>query len=515
MRTNQGVMMLRFLAVVCALMLLGGCTSAIPYRTESESTLPPVALEFTAPLGDAGESINQGVLLSLPSAAHGGLEYFSERVLVPFNRHPAEYALRRLLTYTGTTQADPLSKTTTLSINPGSTVEISGNTATVNLAPSALSLTNKERYLAARAITNTLSQWGDLRFVNLLINSRQPGLDTAATLPMGSLSRTADVSVDEQWDAINRAAANTAGPFSAQATIYYPVSAGRGVLAQSRPITARSKSMSDLTYALLEALSLSETGLENTQAVPNLIPLLASDILVEESPGSTGRVVRLHFHENLNEELIAAGVPRSVMMAALTYTLTTFLPYTAGITVTIGNEPIAALVPSGIFEGAGEQILFENNVMQRGQFQRFLLNNVSLYFMNAQGSLTTSLRPIPAHQADNPRYLLGQLMAGPEATDSVPGLANVMPQDLRDSDILGINRVNDTVLVNFSDRLTQLTEGFTAQQEMLMVYAMVNTLTQKPHTRQAAFFINGIQPTSKPGDLDYAGVFLRNEGIIR
>lgn len=507
--------MLRFLAVVCALMLLGGCTSAIPYRTESESTLPPVALEFTAPLGDAGESINQGVLLSLPSAAHGGLEYFSERVLVPFNRHPAEYALRRLLTYTGTTQADPLSKTTTLSINPGSTVEISGNTATVNLAPSALSLTNKERYLAARAITNTLSQWGDLRFVNLLINSRQPGLDTAATLPMGSLSRTADVSVDEQWDAINRAAANTAGPFSAQATIYYPVSAGRGVLAQARPITARSRGLNDLVLALLEALSLQETGLENTQTVPDLIPLLASEPLVEESPGSTGRVVRLHFNENLNEELIAAGVPRSVMMASLTYTLTTFLPYTAGITVTIGAEPITALVPSGLYEGAGEQILFENNVMQRGQFQRFLLDNTTLYFANAQGSLTASLRPIPAHQVDNPRFLLGQLMAGPEATDSVPGLAAVMPLDMRDADILGINRVNDTVLVNFSDRLTQLTEGFNAQQVVLMMYSMINTLTEQQDTRRAVFFINGTQPLFEPGSLDFAGGFLRNEGIIR
>lgn len=505
----------RLLALLLALFVLSGCTSAIPYRPEVDSTLPPAKVEYAAPVGDTGESINQNVLLSLPSKAHGGLEYFAERILVSFNRHPAEYALRRLLSYPGTTQADPLSESTTLSINPGSSVEISGNTATVNLAPSALSLSNKERYTAARAIANTLTQWGDIRYVNLLINGRHPGLDTAANTPMGALSKTNEGNVDELWETISRAPANPQVPFSTTATIYYPVSAGRGLLAQTRAITARGRGLVDLATALLEALSLSQSGLPNTLTVPDLIPLLAEDIVIDESTGSTGRVVRLKFHENLNEELIAAGIPRSVMMAALTYTLTTFLPYTAGITVSIGNEPITALVPSGLYEGAGEQILFENNIMQRNQFQRFLLSNCTLYFANAQGSLTASLRPIPAFQADNPRYLLGQLMLGPDSADSVPGLLGVLPGELKDADILGINRVNDTALVNFSDRLAELTEGYTAQQQMLMVYAMVNTLSQQQDTLQAAFFINGVQPAAALGQIDFSGVFLRNEGIIR
>jgi spore germination protein GerM len=298
------------------------------------------------------------------------------------------------------------------------------------------------------------------------------------------------------------------------ATLYYPVNAGRGVAAETRLITAQSRSLDHIALALLEALSVTPSNLPNTLPLPDLRVLLTQPPIVEDSAGSTGRIVRLNFHENLNEAMIAAGIPRSVMMASLTYTLTTFLPYTAGVSVTIGNELISALVPAGLYEGAGEQILFEDGIMQRSLFSRFLLDNCSLYFANAHGSLTLTKRPIPYYQVNNPRYLMTQLMAGPMNTDSVTGLSPVLPDDLKDADLLGITRQNETTLVHFSDNLRLLANDYSHQQELLMVYAMVNTLTRQRDIKQICFFIDGRQEGVFTNEIDIAGVFLRNEGII-
>jgi len=506
---------IKAVALLSALLVLSACTASLPISKESGVTLPPPALAFDAPQGDAAESMAATVLLCLPSARTGQLEYFQERVLMSGSRHPAEYTLRRLFTYTGTTLANPLSSQVQLALNPGSAIEISGDTATVNLAPSALNLSNAERYTVSRAIANTLTQWGDIRYVNILINSRLLGLDTASSIPLGSLGKTADGDIAALWEAASRAPANPGAAYTGMATIYYPVSAGRGIAAQAQLITAASRSLSDMALSLLEAMSAPGDRPQNTPVIPDLGTLLLNPPVVDEGTGGTGRILRLQFHESMNEALIAAGITRSVMMAALTYTLTTFLPYTAGISVAIGNEHLGALVPAGLYDGAGEQIVFDNGVMQRSQFSRFLLDHCSLYFANADGSLTLTRRAIPYYQMHNPRYLINQLMEGPKNTDSVTGLAPVLPADLKDADLLGISVQADTALAHFSGRLTDAASAFDEGQELLMVYAMVNTLTRLPAIHQVCFFIDGAQDGTFVRQVDIAGVFLRNEGIIR
>lgn len=502
------------LALSLAVLLLSGCSSSVPIKETSGATLPPPQVPWSAPAGDAVEGMAQTVLLSLPNAQSGRLEDVSERVLISPGRHPGEFALRRLFTYTATTRTRPLSSQGELSLNPGSAIEISGGTATVNLAPGALSLSNQDRYLASRAIANTLTQWGDIRYVNILVNHRQPGLDTAASLPQGSLPPMENGDILGMWEAASRPAGNQGSPFTAFATLYLPVSAGRGIIAEARPITANSASLPDLALALMEGLSLPPVNTPNAMRAPDLATLLARPPEVEETAGSSGRVIKLAFHETMNEALIAAGIPRSVMMASLTYTLTTFLPYTAGIKVDIGQEAITALVPAGIFEGAGEQMVFENGLMTRQQFSRFLLDTCTLYFATPQGTLRASQRPVPYYQVYNPRFVLTQLMAGPLDTDSVMGLLPVLPQGLTDADLLGITRQNGTILLNLGSRLQSQAAGFTSQQELLMVYGMVNTLTARQGGKDVCFFVNGAQEGTFSGQIDIAGIFLRNEGIL-
>lgn len=255
MRKTRGSTALRALSIFACLCLLGGCTASIPVKDGNGAvTLPPPRGAYTAPLGDAGESFAQTVMLCLPSAQSRQLQMFPERILLSHARHPADYTLRKLFTFTGTTAALPLTDKAQLSLSPGSAVETSGQTATVNLAAGALALDNKERFLVSRAIANTLTQWGDIRFVNVLVNGRQLGVDTASTLPLGSLTRTDNEDVNALWEAINRPAAPGTG-FGSVATLYFPAKAGRGVLAEAQAVNFTGSSLPQMTLALLQALS--------------------------------------------------------------------------------------------------------------------------------------------------------------------------------------------------------------------------------------------------------------------
>ena len=112
MKKISSVNPLRLVPLLTALALLSGCMASIPVRQDSEQTLPPVAKQYKAPLGDVSDSLVLPVLLNLPNARTGRLEYLQERLLVSHNRHPAGYAIRRLFTYSGTTQTAPLSRET-------------------------------------------------------------------------------------------------------------------------------------------------------------------------------------------------------------------------------------------------------------------------------------------------------------------------------------------------------------------------------------------------------------------
>ncbi len=506
----------RISALLLCLMLLPGCSGSVPIKDTPSVTLPPALSAYEAPLGDGGEEIPQRVALCLPDAVSGQLTMISERLALPPARHPAETVLARLFSYQAGEQAGPLSDSGSLALMPGRGVEISGGTAVVNLAAGALGLPSRELFQAGMAITNTLVQWGDIRYVNILVNDQHPGIDPAATVPVGSLTAdTAPGAIAALWEARgSQRSGNVQGGFSLAATLYFPAPAGRGILAEGRMVSFPGPGLAPMAASLLDALSAGAATLPGVPRIPDLNALLAGSPMVEELPGAQGRIIQLSFKESANEQLIAAGIPRSIMMASLCLTLTTFLPGVAGVKVRIGTEPISAVVPAGVLEGAGQEIVFAGQVMRRSDFRHFLLDYCTLYFAGAGGTLSSSRRAVPYYQAASPRFILGQLLAGPEYTDTSPGLFPILPQGIRDADWLGIARKNDTLLVNLSSAAGQMIKPLDEVQERLMVYGMVNTLTRLGGIKKVQFYIDGKQEGAFAGHIDVAGSFLPNAGLV-
>lgn len=504
-------------AVMCLALLLGGCTSSITALDHDTSvTLPPTQVSWKAPTGDTNQEISQSVLLYVPDITGTRLIAQPDRISYSASRHPAEATLKHLFSFAGNSAATKLTQEATLQLSTVNPVEISGDTATVNLGASALMLAHNELYVVCQAITNTLCQWGDIRYVNVLVSSAQPGLDVAASVPAGCFTQNLSDTIDTLSSYAQSLSQTSADRrFSTAVTLYFPTYSGKGILAETRVLNFPSREKSAMIETLLDGLSSGAQLLSGVPAVPALAGYLENAPEVLDVAVSGGQQAALHFRASFNDALIAAGIPRSVMLASLTYTITTFVPGISGLTVYIGDELVTAIVPSGVYEGAGETISFGGGLMRRGHFSQFLLSQCTLYFSDGAGKLVATARPVPYYQARSLRYLLTCLLEGPQMSDSVGGLEAVAPADMKDADILGIAVDDKRALINLSQHFMNACEGYDEEKERLLIYAIVNTLTELDSVKSAALFIAGAQPESLCGKLYLPGEFMRNITLVK
>ncbi len=499
----------RWGCLLCACLLLTGC-AARESGTAVQLTLPPAQYRRTAPENDVSQGYEQTVALYLPSLDGSKLLAVPQTASLSASRNRCRTLCEMLLSHPGTAAAAKVGGGVALALSDAEAVEVSGQVATVSLGASALRLSYEQLFTVGQAIANTLGQFGDVQYVNVLISGAQPGMNIASTLPAGCFQPNSREDLSVLW---SRASAPlSSGRRTFTAALYYPAPSGKGILCEARTLSFTASDLSGMAVTLLDALSAGAEVLPNAPHCPDLTGLLRETPTLGES-GGTRRLV-LRFSEDLNAALINAGITRSVMMASLCWTLTTFLPGIEGIEVRIGSERITTLTPSGTYIGAGEIITFQDGLMRRRYFSGFLLEECALYFANAQGKLERTCRPIPYYEADNPRALVEQLMLGPQPFDSKNGLSAVLPSDLRSADLLGVGFEDQTLLLNFSSRLAALTKDMDGSSEARMIYSLVNTLCELPEIRRAALFIQGSQPDTLAGTIYLPGDFLPNTDLI-
>jgi len=499
--------------ILTACLAMEGCTTGISaLDKKAAATLPPAAVSYAAPTGDVNQKTVENILIYVPNNAGTRLIAVSQKVQVQASRHPAEEALKTLFSFNGSDEASKLGGDTVLQLSGKNPVEISGDTACVNLSASALTLTHEQLYVVCQAITNTLAQWGDIRYVNVLVGSMQPGLDVGATVPAGCFTPSGDT-IDELITSAKAMAASQYARFSMTAAIYYPAAAGKGVLAEARTVSFEDRSKEGMIRALLTVLSQGPQNLEAAAASSDLIRYLES-VTVEDIAVSGGQRAVLRFAQGFNEAILNAGIPRSVMMASLALTVLSFVPGLNGITVYAGNELITSVIPGATYQGTGERIDFENGVIRRNDLSSFILSTCRLYLAGENGKLTAVTRPVPYYETRSARYLTDCLMQGSQSQDSIQAGA-VFPDGMGDQDLLGVAIEEGVLLLNFSSRLIDLCSGYTAEKEKQLIYSIVNTLTELDSVRSVCIFVDGKQPETLAGSISLPGVFMRNGSIVR
>ena len=360
----------RLMCLLCAgALALTGCAAPKDSAPTAQLTLPPVSLRRTAPENDMNQSYTQTVMLYLPSLDGSQLIAVPASAAFSAARHRAETLCELLLAHPGTEYARPVAGEVTLSLSGTEAVEVSGNVATVSLGASALRLSHEELFTVGQALANTLCQFGDLQYVNVLIAGAQPGLNVAATLPAGSFQQNSREDLATLWARASAPSSTARRSFAV--TLYYPAPAGKGILCETRMLSFAAADLPAMTVTLLEALSAGAESLPGVPRCPDLKGMMAADPVLDETGGARRLVLR--FTEEMNNALIASGITRSVMVASLVCTITTFLPGIDGIEIRIGSEKVTSLTPSGTYFGAGDTLLFQDGLLRRRDFSSFLL----------------------------------------------------------------------------------------------------------------------------------------------
>ncbi len=503
---------LAVLMAACLLLMLAGCSGSKTAEKATPAALSAPVCGYTAPDGDMPVSGDALYTLYLPGK--NGMYLLGQPVMLEGAtlQETVETLVRRLLAWESNDQVDALGNGTELTLFGLNPVEISGGICTVNLGSSALQLNYRNFYIMSLAISATLCELDSINSVNILVADKSVGLDITGGLAMGSLTAHTGENLPVLWEQMEAKKTPlgedmTQTPLTSRVTLYFPLNNGRGIICENRTLTFEGQTPQQMAAKILEALSAGSMYLTGVPEMPNLMELLLYAPLASELADG-GRLITLAFREEAMEVMRAQKVDPACVLAAVTWSLTTFIPGTAAVSVRIGDQAMTQLESARF-----GPVSMLGGVLRRSSFTDYLMGTTTVYFESG-GLLVPCEKPVDQQLVDSPRKQLAALMEGPGERDRGEGMTATLPDMVGEDDILGISASGDVLLVNLSESFRSEIQSLGPEREMLLCYSMVNTLCDNNGMKQVYFFFEGEQVERIAGEIYWAGGFDRNPGLI-
>ncbi|MBO4298397.1 MAG: GerMN domain-containing protein, partial [Clostridia bacterium] len=159
------------------------------------------------------------------------------------------------------------------------------------------------------------------------------------------------------------------------------------------------------------------------------------------------------------------------------------------------------------------EVAVEGGVLTRDLFERTMGQLATIYMTSSDGSLRRLGRAMAAEDAVSPRMVLEKLFADPAAWDE--GVVRVIPDGLSVDDLLGVRVADGLATLNFSAAFYAGCQRLTAQQERNLVYALVNTLTERGDVTAVRFQFEGETVPVLVHSISLYGPLVRNPGLIQ
>lgn len=497
---------------LCCVIALTGCARRTEEEHKPAPTLAPAEARYAAPDGDGTISAGGEYRIYLPG--RDGLYLVSKTIrLEPADlADTAEMLARALIDFEGDGETKKLGGSRPLDLYGPHPIEISGGVCTINLTISALQLNLSEYYKNCIALATTLCELNEINSVNVLVADQSVGLDITGNLAMGTLTAHPGESLPVMWEQME-AKRTPLGedlsrtPMNALATLYYPLADGRGIGCTTRLVTFDGQTPQQLAMGLIAAMSSVCQSMAGGPAFPELESLLTHEPVTSELEDG-GRLITLSLQEDAEEQLERGGTDLACFAAAVTCTMTTFIPGIAAVCIRIGDKPITELRNDRF-----EPVTALGGLVTRSSLEPFLMSSTTVYFAR-NGILCECEVPISRKSADSPRAQLCALMEGPDRRARSEEITAILPETVQEDDILGISSAGDTLLVNLSEGFRSAIQEAGCGKETLICYSMVNTLCKNTGMKRVRFFFEGEQVESIAGEVYWAGEFLYNIGLI-
>lgn len=371
-------------------------------------------------------------------------------------------------------------------------VEISGDVANIEFSYEYEQLFPVEMLTARAAIANTLTAVSDIKYVNVYSDGRDPGYGGK---PLGSMERLIgdlNLYVDQTRQELELAFVSQEDLREKRlVTLYFADPSNEYLVAEVRQIEFTN---ADYINTLLKELIMGPRSDGNNPVLEGISLVDEPMVSIVASGKSTITIDLSNFPKN---EPLAYG--------SIVHTITGFVPEVQYVVIKVNGEMVEEVA------NAGE---FIDGLMRSEHFTSLFGNRVTLYYPNEkQQNLVAVRRTMQQKSVDDPRALLEALVNGPIKSDSAQ-LKKGFPSDVTVQDILSVGLAQNTAIVNMKNSFAQKCSQLSEQDEYLMVYSIVDTMTMINGIKQVQFLIEGKPIESLGGKIHLARPLMRNSGII-
>ncbi|MCL2376183.1 MAG: GerMN domain-containing protein [Defluviitaleaceae bacterium] len=268
----------------------------------------------------------------------------------------------------------------------------------------------------------------------------------------------------------------------------------------SEPRQVEIADNTDIIEAVLQGLQEGPQASAFSPSIPQGVYILGARLEV----GTEANTLFIEFSPSFND--ISQPIEMIFATSSLVYTLTD-LDFVDQLVFYVNNQPM--------LDGDGNPFGLrsrENTSLETVVGLDVATTNIVLYFTNAQMTgLVAEPRTIDINPLEDiERFILDALLEGPQTY----GLFEAIPIGTTYN---RVERMGDTVFVGFTqDFYDSLSGGGFALEEM-MVFSLVNTLTERPEVRRVQIFIDGEPIQSGEGSslhMDLSRPIERDEGLI-
>lgn len=481
--------MKRLAALLLCAALLAGCTAPEAQNSASPTT---VVEAFAPPQSDQAA---QQVSLPLYFISRDGkrLEMETRVVNVKAGESRAVVAIKELL-------KGPEKKELKRVLWPGTEfikLESARGVANVYLNNTFEQMFSSDRILAKAALMQTLHDIDGTQYVNVYSNSREPGYDGKPTGVTEYFTQELELYASQvrqsmetqQKDAITGTTYSFERLDTFRVALYFADPTGRYLLPEVREIT-----VSDQHYckAIIDELIKGPSPASGLRQTMNSFSLA--------SQPSVNRTESANYVEIA---LSGQSAGSAMAIASIIYSISGFLPMSDYYIVSLNGTQVLELAATG---------RFENGRITRERFADMIGAEVPLYFPNSSGSLTRVMRTLRQGEAFSPEYRLQELLRGPLPEEQNEDLRPVLP-GINPDDVPRVVISDDTAWIDCSETFAAQCGELTREQEFLLVFAMVNTVSEFPDVRRVQFLIDGKASDSFAGNIFIGTPLLKNPGL--
>lgn len=377
-------------------------------------------------------------------------------------------------------------------------VEKSGRVLNIELSANYTYYSELEMLKIRAALANTLTSVFDIDYINVYVDGMDPGY---LGMPLGAFKpSTLDLSLlcDQVIQEQKRITDDDTYDEHRVITFYVPDESGKLLIADpeeksietvSSGETVERNYLRTIMFGLMTGPRAELFGGFNLAEEPLIV--------LDESNRRTALVILKERPEN---EILAYG--------SLVYTITGFVCNVSSVTLAVQSDNAAGYEPITYVEGLGS---FEKGAFTRADFAGLIGDYVTLYAPHERDyALIRYTVAIPQAQRSNPEVLIKELF---HAGNLPEGAMAPLPDGVGEEDLLSIKLCGSVAVVDLSSNFHARCAELDEREEYLLVYSMVNTLTEIAEITSVQFTFDGFT-MHKLNRIDVSGPLYRNFGLI-